>query len=102
MPTFLMTATIVVLTCALGSFAQARDVTVSGCARSVEKGCIVITDKGGTYNISGAKPTPLVDSYGTVTGTILNSISHCMLGVILKPATWVPDPKKFCPLGKKR
>jgi hypothetical protein len=98
----LATLTIAVLACANGSFAAAaKDVTVSGCARAgVENGCIIIEGKEGTYNISGAKPTPKTDTYGTVTGAEFNGMSFCMQGTILKPATWTPDPKKVCPVVK--
>ena len=100
----LATLVIVVLVCATGSFAAAaKDVTVTGCATAgVEHGCIVIESKEGTYNISGAKPTPKAGTYGTVTGAVFNGMSFCMQGTILKPATWTPDPKKICPLGKKQ
>jgi hypothetical protein len=96
------TIAIAVLACATGGFAaDAKDVTVSGCAHAgVENGCIVITDKGRTYNISSAKPTPKADTYGTVTGAVFNGMSFCMQGIILKPATWTPDPKKVCPAEK--
>jgi hypothetical protein len=98
----LATIAIAMLACATGSVvADAKDVTVSGCARAgVENGCIVITGKGGTYNISGAKPTPKANTYGTVTGAVFDGMSFCMQGTILKPATWTADPRKLCPLGK--
>ncbi len=84
-----------------GLAAAAKDVTVSGCARAgVENGCIVITSKAGTYNISSAKPTPKAGTYGTATGVVFNGVSFCMQGIILKPATWTPDPKKVCRLEK--
>ena len=97
----LATIAIAMLACATGSVvADAKDVTASGCARAgVENGCIVITGKGGTYNISGAKPTPKANTYGTVTGAVFDGMSFCMQGTILKPATWTADPRKLCPLG---
>jgi hypothetical protein len=99
----LVTIAIALLAFATGSFAAvAKDVTVLGCATAgVEHGCIVIESTDGTYNISGAKPTPKAGTYGTVTGAVFNGMSFCMQGTILKPATWTPDPKKVCPLGKK-
>lgn len=98
----LATLTIAALACAMGGFAaDAKDVTVSGCARAgIENGCIVITSKAGTYNISSAMPTPKAGTYGTVTGVVSDGVSLCMQGIILKPATWTPDAKKACPLDK--
>lgn len=99
---YLTTLAIAALACATGAFsAEAKEVTVSGCAiAGVEAGCIVIVNKQQAYNISSAKPTPKIGTYGTVTGVVSDGMSFCMQGVILKPASWAPDPKKVCPLGK--
>jgi hypothetical protein len=43
-----------------------------------------------------------VDTYGTVTGDISTDMSFCMQGIILKPATWTPNPKMVCAVGKAR
>jgi hypothetical protein len=77
--------------------AQAQQVTASGCAEAgVQKGCIVLKDGKKLYNISHAAPTPVVGTYGTVTGTLSTDADICQQGDILKAAQWKPDPKKVC------
>jgi hypothetical protein len=71
------------------SVARAEEVTVLGCAQlGVEAGCIILKSKGKTYNITGAKPTPKLNSYGKVTGTVTSNPSSCNQGTALANATW--------------
>ncbi|QND58597.1 hypothetical protein [Mesorhizobium huakuii] len=83
------------------SGAQAKKVTVSGCAEAgVEKSCVVLKSGKKLYNITHATPAPTVGTYGTVTGTVSRDVDPCQQGTILKPAKWKPDPKKVCANNK--
>jgi hypothetical protein len=71
------------------SLARAEEVTVLGCAQlGVKAGCIILKSKGKTYNITGAKPTPKMNTYGEVTGTVTSNPSNCKQGTSLANATW--------------
>jgi hypothetical protein len=83
------------------SEARAEDVTVLGCARiGVSAGCIILKSKGKTYNITGAKPTPKLNSYGKVTGTVTSNPSSCNQGTALANATWT-EMGDMCAMMKK-
>ncbi|TIX68781.1 MAG: hypothetical protein E5V30_19985 [Mesorhizobium sp.] len=83
----------------LGFFgsAQAQQVTASGCAEAgTEAKCIMLKDGDKLYNITSAKPTPTVGTYGTVTGTVSSGADLCQQGTLLEAAEWKPDPEKAC------
>jgi hypothetical protein len=81
---------------------RADEVTVSGCPRAgVEAGCITLTTADGTvYDLTAAEPKPEVGIAGTASGTVSQSVSLCMQGIVLKPATWQPTPGAVCAAPK--
>src|SRR5438132_3587109 len=71
--------------------AVAEEVTITGCPEpGVAAGCLVMSGGGAIYNITAAKPTPMVGVAGKVTGTLSTGVSTCGQGNTLSPATWTP------------
>ena len=99
----LLVAALFSLALATPSLAQDKPIKVSGCVmKGVEFSCIVLrTVAGKTYNISQAQPTPTLDTYGTVKGTLRNWITFCQQGPVISPATWT-QRGKLCPLHKAK
>jgi hypothetical protein len=92
----LVAAGIVAYLAGLG-IADAKSMSISGCARSgFLPFCIVMKSGGKTYNITAAKPLPRVGTYGTVTGTLTNKVSLCGSAPVIDPAKWQADPTKVC------
>jgi len=90
-------ATVLALAAASFGPARAETVTASGCvAKGVENGCLMLSSGDKTYNITSAKPTPKVGTYGTVSGTVSEQASICQQGTLLSPATWKGKGSKKC------
>jgi hypothetical protein len=68
-----------------------QPVNVLGCPKpGVEAGCIVLTDKGVTYNITAAKPKPDFGKLGIQLKGMTDPgrVSICMQGTPVKDITW--------------
>jgi hypothetical protein len=65
-------------------------ITVSGCAVSGLEGCLVLrTREGESYNITGAKPSPTLSTFGEIKGTLKpKAATFCLPGKVINPATW--------------
>ncbi|MGD0334240.1 MAG: hypothetical protein ABSA90_13440 [Xanthobacteraceae bacterium] len=74
-------------------------ITVSGCAfPGVEGRCVILkTADGRVYNISAAKPSPGIGTYGQIKGILKSrAVSTCMQGQIIDPAAWTQTGQR-CP-----
>jgi len=74
-------------------------ITVSGCASAgVEGKCVILkTADGRVCNISAAKTSPSIGTYGQIKGTLKSDgVSTCMQGQIISPAAWTQTGQK-CP-----
>ena len=92
---------VVLMAFAAAAPAAAGEVAVTGCIEpGVEAGCIVIRTEQGVYNVTRAKPQPLVGQFGSVTGTPSAGIDFCQQGIILDPARFTVDAAKDCRVSK--
>src|SRR3954462_1850608 len=97
----LSAATVAAIIAAVGllpAAAAAEEVTITGCPQpGVEAGCIVMSAAGALYNITAAKPTPVIGVAGKVTGTgNAGAVSLCGQGNVLSAATWTTVPGIDC------
>jgi len=111
----LLYAAAILALCAQGAAAQNKPpksdsptpqpVDAAGCPRAgVEKGCMVLTSKGKTYNITAANPKPDLDQHRGISlrgTTDPGAMSYCMQGRILKDIKW-EYTKQRCPVPKKK
>lgn len=58
----------------------------------VEKGCVVASSGGNTYNVTGAKPGIGPHQWLQGTGTVVSKMSYCQQGQIIE--NFVPDQQQ--------
>jgi hypothetical protein len=84
-----------------GSAAEAKTISFSGCTvAGVEHGCLMLRDGPRTYDITAAKPRPLVGRAIAGTGTRFTGPTTCQQGIRLANVRW-HYTKMLCPIAKR-